>query len=80
MNDETRDEFLNLYLEMVLASYQSWGEILDQIRIEIEGHGYSRGHQNDLGIILQRLKRGNNSELSRKLQSIIDLLGDPQHI
>ena len=86
MTCESHEAFLELYRDMVLAHesrYQAklsdYGDILDQIRGEIETHGYSRSHQNDLGIILQFLKKVNNSELSEKLQNIIDSLGNPQH-
>ncbi len=80
MNCETRKAFLELYLDLVLAHQADYGEALDQIRTEIEGRGYSRSHQHDLGIILKNLKKVKDSTLSEKLQKIIDSLGSPQHI
>ena len=78
MTEETRQAFLDLYFELVLASHQSLGEILDQIRLDIETHGYTRGNQSDLNSILKLLKRDNDPTLAKTLQGIIDSLGPPQ--
>lgn len=79
MNCETCKAFLELYLDLVLAHQADYGEVLDQIRTEIEGRGYSRSHQHELGIILKSIKKVDDSTLSDKLQSIIGSLGEPQH-
>ena len=60
--------------------YKIYGRVLDQIRCEIEVHGYSRSQHHDLGIILRFLRELDDSELSETLQSIIDSLGNPQLI
>ena len=60
--------------------YETYGRALDQIRLEIEERVYHHSHQHDLGIILRFLTQVNNSELSQRLQEIIDPLGSPEHI
>ena len=81
MNDEMKqinEAFLELFQSMVSAGYEEYGRALDQIRVELFPQCYSHSHQHNLDHILQSLKKGNNSELSKKLQSIIDSLPDPQ--
>ena len=67
--------------EGVLLSeqYRYFGGVVDEIRLGIETHGYYRNHQHELAVILSFLKEVGNSELSEKLQSIIDSLGEPEH-
>ena len=64
---------------LLSEQYRYFGGVLDEIRLGIETHGYYRSHQHDLGIILRFLKEVGNSDLSRKLQTIIDSRGEPQH-
>ena len=81
MNDKMKqieEAFCELRLEMMFAGYDDYGWALDQIRVELFPQCYSHSHQHDLDHILQFLKKVNNSELSKKLQSIIDSLGDLQ--
>lgn len=59
------------------SRYEIYGKILNQIRLEIETHGYFRSHQHELSIILRFLRAVNDSELSEILQKLIDSLGDP---
>ena len=88
MTCETHEAFLELRHKMVFAhqqwhhhsiKYKDYGKDPDQVRTEIAERGYYRSHQHDLDIILKFLKRVNDSELSEKLQNIIDSLGNPQH-
>lgn len=79
MNYETREAFLELHLNLILAGHYDYGRFLNEIRLEIETHGYSRTHQHELGIILKNLKKVDDSTLSEKLQGIIDSLGELQH-
>ena len=58
--------------------YKIYGRVLDQIRCEIETHGYSRSQHHDLGIILRFLIELDDSELCEPLERIIDSLGNPQ--
>ena len=64
---------------LLSEQYRYFGGVVDEIRLGIEEWGYYRSHQHDLGIILRFLKEVGNSDLSKKLQSIIDSLGEPQH-
>ena len=57
--------------------YKRCSCFIDQIRCEIEGHRYTLHHQNELRIVLEFLKGVDDSELSQRLQEIIDALGDP---
>ena len=62
---------------LISHRYSYYGGVLDEIRLGIETWDYSRNNQHELGIILSFLQQVNDSELSEKLQSIIDSLGEP---
>ena len=89
MNTEISQAFLDLYGQMgpkyanhafvIGREHSTYGDLLDQIRVEIEASGYLPTHQHELNIILNFLTRVDDSKLSEKLQSIIDSLGEPQH-
>ena len=64
---------------LLSEQYRYFGGVLDEMRLGIEEWGYSRNYEHDLNIILRFLKEVGDSELSEKLQSIIDSLGEPQH-
>ena len=58
--------------------YETCGHTLDQIRLKIEAHGYLLADQYELNNILVFLIEVNDSDLSERLQEIINSLGDPQ--
>ena len=79
MNDETSKALSNLYGDMALAGYHKSGENIDEIRLEMETHGYMPTHQHELGIILRNLQRSGSLTFAERLKEIIDSLGRPQH-
>ena len=64
---------------LLSEQYRYFGGVLDEIRLGIEEWGYSRSYERDLNIILRFLSEAKDTELSGKLQSIIDSLGEPEH-
>lgn len=64
---------------LLSEQYRYFGGVVDAVRLGIETHGYHRSHQHELAVILSFLKEVGDSELSEKLQSIIDSLSEPEH-
>ena len=79
MNDETSKALSDLYSDMALAGYHKSGAYIDQIRLEMETHGYMSTHQHELGIILRNLQRRGAPTFAERLKKIVASLGSPQH-
>ena len=79
MNCEIREAFSKLDQDLIIVGRYSWASIISEIRSEIEADGYYRRHKHDLVVISKNLKTVNHPTLSKKLQSIIDSLGEPEH-
>lgn len=71
--------FLFFLIKVCYFKLIYFGGVLDEIRLGIEEWGYSRSQQRGLNIILRFLKEVKDTDLSGKLQRIIDSLGKPQH-
>ena len=79
MNNENSKALSNLYGDMARAGYHKSGAYIDEIRLEMETHGYMSTHQHELGISLRNLQRSGALTFAERLKEIIDSLVSPQH-